>query len=110
MKLNIKWNALEKRQLLIFVLAAFVVPYVLGIAMGAGFYAGSDVSFFASAQMFYPAAGVMLALLFTRKGDSMLPRKFFVCFLVLTVLMLAWSLASVLVQMCIRDRRMWPSA
>lgn len=97
MKLNIKWNALEKRQLLIFVLAAFVVPYVLGIAMGAGFYAGSDVSFFASAQMFYPAAGVMLALLFTRKGDSMLPRKFFVCFLVLTVLMLACSLASVLV-------------
>ena len=37
MKFNIKWNALEKRQLLIFVLAAFVVPYVLGIAMGAGF-------------------------------------------------------------------------
>ncbi len=72
------------------------MPYLMGIAMGAGFYAGSDVSVFPNAQMFYPAAGVMLALLVTKKEDNMLPRKFFVCFLAVTVLMLACSLASVL--------------
>lgn len=96
MKFTVQWNALEKRQLLIFALVAFGVPYLMGIAMGAGFYAGSDVSVFPNAQMFYPAAGVMLALLVTKKEDNMLPRKFFVCFLALTVLMLACSLASVL--------------
>ena len=96
MKFTVQWNALEKRQLLIFALVAFGVPYLMGIAMGAGFYAGSDVSVFPNAQMFYPAAGVMLALFVTKKEDNMLPRKFFVCFLALTVLMLACSLASVL--------------
>ncbi len=96
MKFTVQWNALEKRQLLIFALVAFGVPYLMGIAMGAGFYAGSDVSVFPNAQMFYPAAGVMLALFVTKKEDNMMPRKFFVCFLALTVLMLACSLASVL--------------
>ena len=42
MKFTVQWNALEKRQLLIFALVAFGVPYLMGIAMGAGFYAGSD--------------------------------------------------------------------
>lgn len=77
MKFTVQWNALEKRQLLIFALVAFGVPYLMGIAMGAGFYAGSDVSVFPNAQMFYPAAGVMLALFVTKKEDNMMPRKFF---------------------------------
>ena len=67
MKFTVQWNALEKRQLLIFALVAFGVPYLMGIAMGAGFYAGSDVSVFPNAQMFYPAAGVMLRCLLPRK-------------------------------------------
>ena len=49
MKFTVQWNALEKRQLLIFALVAFGVPYLMGIAMGAGFYAGSDVSVFPNA-------------------------------------------------------------
>ena len=75
MKFTVQWNALEKRQLLIFALVAFGVPYLMGIAMGAGFYAGSDVSVFPNAQMFYPAAGVMLALLVTKCEHAKRMRK-----------------------------------
>ena len=61
------WTATEKRQLVIFALVAFALPYLLGILlgilMGIGYYGGSDVSVFPSSQMYYPAAGAMLALL-----------------------------------------------
>lgn len=92
-----KWTALEKRQLVIFGLVAFALPYLLGILMGIGYYSGSDVSVFPSAQMYYPAAGTMLALLLTRRGDSTLPRKFYFCFLALAALMALCAAASVLV-------------
>ena len=91
------WTAMEKRQLVIFGLVAFALPYLLGILMGIGYYGGSDVSVFPSAQMYYPAAGVMLALLLTRREDSTLPRKFYFCFLALTALMALCAVASVLV-------------
>lgn len=91
------WTAMEKRQLVIFGLVAFALPYLLGILMGIGYYGGSDVSVFPSAQMYYPAAGVMLALLLTRREDTTLPRKFYFCFLALTALMALCAVASVLV-------------
>ncbi len=90
-----KWTATEKRQLTIFGLVAFALPYLLGILMGISYHAGNDVSVFTNAQMFYPAAGVMLAMLLTRKGDSLLPKKFYGCFLALTGVMLACAIASV---------------
>lgn len=91
-----KFSAIEKRQLLIFSLIAFALPYLLGIAMGIGFYAGSDVSTFPIAQMHYPAAGAMLALLITRKSDPLLPRKFYISFLCLTGIMILCSILSVI--------------
>ena len=74
MKTN--WTAVEKRQLVIFALVAFALPYLLGILMGFAYHAGSNVKVFPSAQMFYPAAGAILALLLTRREDKTLPRKF----------------------------------
>lgn len=90
------WTAVEKRQLVIFGLVAFALPYLLGILMGIGYYGGSDVSVFPSAQMYYPAAGTMLALLLTRRGDATLPRKFYFCFLAVSLLMALCAVASVL--------------
>ena len=78
------WTALERKQLLIFALTAFALPYLLGVLMGITFYAGGDVSFYPNAQMYYPAAGVMLAMLLTRRGDPRMPRRFYGAFLVLT--------------------------
>ena len=92
MKTN--WTAVEKRQLIIFGLVAFVLPYLLGIPMGLAYHAGSDVSAFPSAQMFYPAAGAILAILLTRREDKTIPRKFYICFLLVTVLMALCALAS----------------
>ena len=94
MKTN--WTAVEKRQLIIFGLVAFVLPYLLGIPMGLAYHAGSDVSAFPSAQMFYPAAGAILAILLTRREDKTIPRKFYICFLLVTVLMALCALASAL--------------
>lgn len=88
---------MEKKQLKIFVLTAFVLPYVLGLLMGIGYYHGADVSLFPTAQMHYPAAGVMLAMLITRREDPMLPRRFFTAFLGLTAVMILFCIASILV-------------
>ena len=63
----------EKKRLYIFLGIAFLLPYALGILMGYGFYKGVDVSAFPMAQMFYPAAGAMLAVLLTKKEDEQVP-------------------------------------
>lgn len=84
-----------KKQMLIFLGIAFALPYALGILMGFGYYRGIDISAFPNAQMLYPAAGAMLAALVTRRGDNLIPRRFFVGFLIITALMLGCALASI---------------
>ena len=89
-----KWTKTEKRQLAIFFAVAFGVPYLMGAVMALALRMGGSTAVFASAQMFYPAAGAMLALLITRRGDKLLPRRFYTGFLVLTVVMAVISLAT----------------
>lgn len=79
-----KLSVTEKKQLWIFLAAAFGMPVLMGILMGVGFYRGIDVSVFPNAQMFYPAAGAMLAVLLTRKKEEKVPIKFYIGFLILT--------------------------
>ena len=86
-----------KKQVIIFAGVAFALPYVLGILMGISYSKGIDVSVFPLAQMFYPAAGAILAALVTRKEDPLIPRRFFIGFLVLTLLMMFLTVASVIV-------------
>ena len=74
--MQIKLTAAEKKQLWIFLAVAFGMPIVMGILMGISFYRGNDVSVFPNAQMYYPAAGVMLAYILTRKKEEKLPMKF----------------------------------
>ena len=90
-----KWNETEKKQITIFALVAFTLPLLMGIALGISYYRGNDVSIFAAVQMYYPAAGVMLALLLTKGKEEKLPKKYFIGFLITTVLLVAAALASV---------------
>lgn len=92
-----KWTKKEQKQLIIFVLTAFGLPVLMGCLMGISFYQGNDVSVFANAHMFYPASGVMLALIFTREKGQKLPLKFYFGFLVSCVVMIGSCLASIII-------------
>ncbi|WP_312445102.1 CPBP family intramembrane glutamic endopeptidase [Lacrimispora sp.] len=87
----------EKTQMFIFLGVAFALPYMLGILMGIGYTKGLDVSVFPSAQMFYPASGAILAALITHREDHLLPKRFFIGFLILTLLLLVCTVASIIV-------------
>ena len=87
----------SKRELLIFLLIAFAVPYVMGIPMYACRLLGAPTDMFANAQMFYPAAGVMLAFLIVRRNDPMIPRRFYIMHLAATVLMIVLCFAQLAV-------------
>ena len=90
-----KLTKLEKKRLGIFAAAAFGLPLAMGVLMGINFYRGADVSAFPNAQMYYPAAGVMLAVLLTRKPEEKVPVKFYTGFLILTGVMMALCVAGV---------------
>lgn len=86
---------IEKRQLKIFLLAAYGLTFLMGVPLGIAYKLGLDTYPFPNAQMFYPAAGVMLACLVTKRrpgGDAAeekaaMPRRFFIFFIIFTVLM-----------------------
>ena len=44
------FTRLEKKQLLIFALIAFGIPYLMGIPMAFGYQRGTSLDFFANAQ------------------------------------------------------------
>lgn len=91
------FSAPEKRRLWIYLALAFGLPYVMGIPMGISQRAGNAVDAFPSAQMFYPAAAVMVGLLATAGADpekKPLPRLFYGYFLALTAVMAGCALAS----------------
>lgn len=90
-----KWNETEKKQLIIFAFTAFGLPILMGIVMGFSYFRGNDVTTFPNAQMFYPAAGVMLALLLTKEKEEKLPKKYFIGFLLTTAIMIVTAFASV---------------
>lgn len=86
----------EKKELLLFLAVTYGLPLLMTLPMAVLFQAGRDVSLFPAAQMFYPAAGLILANLICRKGDPLLPRRFFLAFLALTGVMVFWCLAGFL--------------
>lgn len=84
----------NKKELTVFLLVAFGVPYLMGIPLAIAQRAGLNTSCFANAQMMYPAAGVMVAYLVAKRRE--LPVRFFVLHLLATVLCVGASLLSVL--------------
>ena len=88
-----------KKQLLIFILVAYGVTYAMGLLTWYGSAVSAELSAFPNAQMYYPAAGVMLAYMITRWRDDMLPKWFFLCFTLLTIAMLLCAVLSVFLPM-----------
>lgn len=86
----------DKRQMIIFLIVAYGVTYLMGLLMWYGSVEQIDVSAFPNAQMMYPAAGVMLAYLLTRRGDPDMPGWFYRGFILVTLLMIVSTVLSVL--------------
>ena len=85
----------EKTKLLIFIGIAYGLTYLMGLFMWYGSRKGYDLSVFPTAQMLYPAAGVILGLLVTNKREKKLPVGFFVTVLVTTAILVILALVSV---------------
>ena len=51
----------NKKELTVFALCAYAIPFLMMPILYICLPNGQDTSIFANAQMFYPAAGVMLA-------------------------------------------------
>ena len=81
----------KARELAPFALVAFGLPFLMGIPLGMAQKAGYATDAFANAQMFYPAAGAMLALLLAGRGEA-LPRRLFGFYFVCTAAMAACCL------------------
>ena len=88
-------NTKERKQLIIYIAIAYGVTYLMGLLMWYGNSRQLDLTTFPTAQMFYPAAGVMAAFLCTKKDDAMVPRLFYWFFVLATVVMAAFAVLSI---------------
>lgn len=96
-------NVEKNKELFIFIAVAYGVPFLMGLLMWYGNSKNIDLSIFPNAQMFYPAAGVMMAVLCTRKNDALVPKVFFVFFVLITVTLVIVAVISILNPYAIID-------
>ena len=82
----------NKKELTVFALCAYAIPFLMMPLLYICLQNGQDTSIFANAQMFYPAAGVMLAFLLARRPDT--PKRFYILHLLVTAIMLIMSVLS----------------
>ena len=82
----------NKKELTVFTLCAYAVPFLMMPLLYICLHNGQDTSIFANAQMFYPAAGVMLAFLLAKRQD--IPKRFYILHLLATAIMLIMSVLS----------------
>lgn len=82
----------SKRELTVFAVCAYAVPFLMMPLLYICLHNGQDTSIFANAQMFYPAAGVMLAFLLAKRQDT--PKRFYILHLAAAAVMLAASVLS----------------
>lgn len=80
-------NKWKEKQTALFFLICFGGTYLMGILLACAYFIGYDTSVFATTQMLYPAAAVIVTFLVSNKKET-LPIKFFEKYLVITVL---WS-------------------
>lgn len=85
-----------KKQFTIFLLIAYGLTCLMGVLTWYGSTIPVEMSVFPTAQMFYPAAGVMLAYLVTQWKDEDMPKIFYICFLVITLLMIGCCMMAVI--------------
>lgn len=82
----------NKKELTVFALCAYAIPFLMMPLLYICLQNGRDTSIFANAQMFYPAAGVMLAFLLARRQET--PKRFYILHIAATALMLAMGVLS----------------
>lgn len=82
----------NKKELTVFALCAYAIPFLMMPLLYICLQNGRDTSIFANAQMFYPAAGVMLAFLLARRQGT--PKRFYNLHIAATALMLVMSVLS----------------
>ena len=82
----------EKKQLTIFSAIAFGMPVIMGLFMWYGYSQGKNIDLFSMTHMYYPAAGAMIALMIGGRDNKLLPKPFFICYLLQTVVMIGFSL------------------
>lgn len=80
--------------LLIYIAVTYGVTFLMGILMWYGNNNYLDVSMFVNAQMFYPATGVMMSVLCTRKNDQLIPKLFYMFYICVTVILAAVAVLS----------------
>ncbi|MDE7203303.1 MAG: CPBP family intramembrane metalloprotease [Lachnospiraceae bacterium] len=93
----------KNKELIIYITVAYGVTFLMGILMWYGNNKNIDLGIFPNAQMFYPAAGVMMAVLCTRKNDAMIPKVFYVFFICVTVALATLAVISILNSNAIID-------
>lgn len=87
----------EKKQIIIFLLVAYGVTWLMSILMYVGLRKGVNLTSFVNTQMYYPACGVMLAKMTTKRKEEQLPIAAYICFLVGTVIMMTISVMTVFI-------------
>lgn len=87
----------SRKSWIIFLAVAFAVPYLMGIPLWLCYQGGLSTVVFPNAQMFYPAAAAMLAMLLGGAAQPNMPKRFFWFHIACTAAMLAVALASALV-------------
>ncbi len=92
-----KFTGIEKKQLIIFFAIAFGFTYLMGFAMAYAAKQNLPVEVFVNAQMMYPAAGAIIAMLITKRDDPNLPKKFYLSVVIFTAL----TVLSVLIRLFI---------
>ena len=86
---------MAKKRLIIYVLIAYGLTYLMGILMWYGSTKGYDLTAFPTAQMMYPATGVIIGLFLAHKGEKILPTGFFITVLATTGVLIVLALLSV---------------
>ena len=93
--LKMEQKEMAKTRLIIYVLMAYGLTYLMGILMWYGSTKGYDLTVFPTAQMMYPAAGVIIGLFLAHKGEKILPAGFFITVLATTGVLIVLALLSV---------------
>lgn len=88
-------NEILKKQLKIFFIVAFGLPYLMGFAMYYGKSRGMDITTFPIFQMMTPALATILALMASKKKEQVMANKFFISYIFISAILFIVSLASV---------------
>lgn len=86
-----------RRRLWIYLAVAYGVTALMSILMYLGFRKDLDLTSFVNVQMMYPACGVILGKLITRREGTALPMVGYVTVLLTTAAMMAVSVCSLLI-------------